>query len=132
MGRQPETNDESRPPPFWALTLEEAFARTGSSERGLSSSEAAMRLKRWGPNELSPARRFEALREIIRYLANPLVLILLVASGVSALFGQLTSSAIIALMVILSVAPQLHASLSLPACRARVAGARGAEGVGAA
>ncbi len=53
---------------------------------------------------MAPPRRFEALREIARYLANPLVLILLVASGVSAAFGQVVSSVIIAVMLILSVA----------------------------
>jgi P-type Mg2+ transporter len=79
-------------------------ARADGGERGLSSEEAAARLKRWGPNTLAPPRRFEALREILRYLANPLVLILLVASVVSASFGQAVSSAIIALMLVLSVA----------------------------
>ncbi len=96
--------DQSRPaPPFWTLSVEQALARAAGSERGLSSAEAATRWRRWGANDLLPARRFEALREIARYLANPLVLILLVASGVSAVFGQAMSSAIIALMLILSV-----------------------------
>jgi Mg2+-importing ATPase len=89
--------------PFWALSIEEALAEAGGDERGLSSEEAARRLKRWGPNELAPPRRFEAVREILRYLANPLVLILLVASAISAAFGQVVSSLIIVLMLILSV-----------------------------
>jgi Mg2+-importing ATPase len=90
-------------PPFWALGVEEALAQVAGSARGLSSEDAAARLARWGPNELAPPRRFEALREIARFLANPLVLILLVASAISAAFGQVVSSVIIALMVILSV-----------------------------
>jgi Mg2+-importing ATPase len=74
-----------------------------TDEGGLSSAEAAARLRRWGPNELAPPARFEALRQILRQLANPLVLILLAASVVSAVFGQVVSAVIIALMLILSV-----------------------------
>jgi len=90
--------------PFWTWSVEETVARTGGSEHGLSSPEAAARLERWGPNELAPLRRFAALREIVHYLANPLVLILLVASGVSAALGQPVSALIIALMLVLSLA----------------------------
>ncbi|PWU19397.1 MAG: magnesium-translocating P-type ATPase [Candidatus Rokuibacteriota bacterium] len=85
------------------MSLEQALDRCGGSERGLSSAEAAIRLGRWGPNEVEPPRRFAALRELGRYLANPLVLILLVASGVSAAFGQVVSAVIIGLMLALSV-----------------------------
>jgi Mg2+-importing ATPase len=91
-------------PPFWSRPLPEVFVDVDGSEAGLTAAEAAARLRRWGPNELAPPRRFEALREIARYLANPLVLILLVASVVSAAFGQLVSSLVIALMLGLSVA----------------------------
>jgi len=109
---------------FWALDLRAALERCGGFEQGLSSTEAAARLERWGPNELEAPRRFEALREIGRYLVNPLVLILLVASGVSAAFGQAVSSIIIAVMVLLSVAlnfTQAHRSHQAAlALRARV------------
>ncbi len=93
-----------RSQPFWTLPVAQILKEVGGSDVGLSSAEAAARLRRWGPNELAPPRRFEAVREIVRYLANPLVLILLLASGVSAVFGQLVSSAVIALIVVLSIA----------------------------
>jgi Mg2+-importing ATPase len=89
--------------PFWTLPVAQVLEEVAGSEAGLTSAEAGVRLKRWGPNELAPPRRFEAVREICRYLANPLVLILLLASGVSAAFGQVVSSAVIALMVVLSI-----------------------------
>ena len=91
-------------PHVWAGSIEQALAATAATDRGLSSREAARRLATWGPNELAPPRRFEAVRELARYLANPLVLILLVASAVSAAFGQVVSALIIALMLVLSVA----------------------------
>jgi Mg2+-importing ATPase len=91
-------------PPVWAASIGQALAASVATERGLSSAEAAARLQALGPNELAPPRRFEAVRELLRYFANPLVLILLVASVVSAAFGQPVSAVIIALMLLLSVA----------------------------
>ena len=76
---------------------------TGSAP-GLSAREAAARLAEHGPNEIAPPPRFAALRELLHNLANPLVLILLVAASVSIGFGQGVSAAVIVLMVVLSVA----------------------------
>ena len=89
---------------FWTRPLADVLAEVGGAPGGLTSSDAAERLRRSGPNELAPPRRFAALREIARYLANPLVLILLLASGVSAAFGQVPSAIVIALMLVLSIA----------------------------
>jgi Mg2+-importing ATPase len=89
---------------FWARPLETVLKELGSAPTGLSAEEARTRLKRYGPNEPAPPRRFEPLREIASYLANPLVLILLCASAVSAIFGQFVSSIIVAAMLLLSIA----------------------------
>ncbi len=91
-------------PPVWAASIGHALAASAATERGLSSPEAAARLQALGPNDLAPPSRFETVRELLRYFANPLVLILLVASAVSAAFGQPVSAVIIALMLLLSVA----------------------------
>lgn len=74
------------------------------SPAGLSSHEAAARLADYGPNEIAPPPRFAALRELLHNLANPLVLILLMAASVSVAFGQGVSAVIIVLMVVLGVA----------------------------
>jgi len=89
--------------PFWVARADAVLADVGSSAGGLASQEALARFRRVGPNEPAPPRRFEALRELGAFLLNPLVLILLVASAVSAAFGQVVSSAIIACMVLLSI-----------------------------
>jgi P-type Mg2+ transporter len=65
--------------------------RQGTPE-GLTSADAADRLRRWGPNELAAARRFQAARQIARWLASPLIIILLLASVASAVLGQVVSS----------------------------------------
>ena len=73
----------------------------GSS--GLTSIEATRFLAEYGPNEPAPTRRLSGVVEIARLFANPLVLILLVASGVSASLGEKVDAGIIATIVLLSI-----------------------------
>ena len=71
---------------------------------GLTTAEARRRLAEFGPNEPAPPRRGAALGELLTFLANPLVVILLIASGVAFVVGEELNALIIALMVALSVA----------------------------
>lgn len=48
-------------------------------EQGPSGAEAAQRLAVYGPTEPTPVRRLSAVVQLLRLLANPLVIILLVA-----------------------------------------------------
>jgi magnesium-transporting ATPase (P-type) len=59
-----------------------------NSSRGLTTSEAAARLAQYGPNVVETGRRFRVLREGLGLLANPLVLILLVAALISGFLGE--------------------------------------------
>lgn len=70
---------------------------------GLSSSEAANRLAQYGPNRLHPATQQAALLQFLTHFKNPLVLVLLAASGLSALTGDVTGALIIGLIVLMSV-----------------------------
>ena len=74
-----------------------------SASEGLSSEEALRRLREVGPNE--PARAPSRLRlaAVARLFANPLIVMLLVASAASAALGDVVNAAIIAIMVVLSV-----------------------------
>jgi Mg2+-importing ATPase len=75
------------------------------ASQGLTSGEARRRLSVEGPNEPAAIlHRDSGLREILPYLANPLVVILLIASGVAFVVGEELNALIIALMVALSVA----------------------------
>jgi len=71
---------------------------------GLSAAEARERLVQFGPNELTSARRLTRLRQFLSFFSNPLVIILLIASVISAFVGEPVDAAIIALVVLLSVA----------------------------
>jgi P-type Mg2+ transporter len=71
---------------------------------GLSTTEAGLRLSKIGPNEPVSARRTSGLTQILFLFVNPLVIILLIASAISAAVGEVLNAFIIALMVLLSVA----------------------------
>ena len=71
---------------------------------GLSTTEARLRLSKIGPNEPVSARRTSGLVQILFLFINPLAIILLVASAISAAVGEVINAIIIALMVLLSAA----------------------------
>ncbi len=70
---------------------------------GLTSAEAAERLVEYGPNLVETRRRRRLILEFLSHFGNPLVLVLLVASGISALTGDTTSCVIICIVVAISV-----------------------------
>jgi Mg2+-importing ATPase len=71
-----------------------------TSSAGLTSEQARPRLAATGPNEPAPPPRTDTIKAIFLLLANPLVLILLIAAVVSAFLGEVTSAAIIVGIVI--------------------------------
>jgi len=70
---------------------------------GLSSQEAAARLARHGPNVFATHRPRRLVMEFLARFGNPLVLLLLAASAISALTGEVTSFVIITAIVAMSV-----------------------------
>ncbi len=74
-----------------------------SAAVGLTSEEAAARLSGYGPNDPSSTRRHTLIFELGHLFLNPLVIILLVASGISAVLGQKVEAEIIFVIVIFSV-----------------------------
>jgi P-type Mg2+ transporter len=86
------------------VSLEVLFKQLDSSEQGLTSEEAKKRLSRFGPNEPTVIKRSAAIRQLLVFLINPLVVILLIASIISAVLGEAINASIIIAMVLLSAA----------------------------
>jgi P-type Mg2+ transporter len=86
------------------ISLQQLFEQLHTSEKGLSSEEARLKLKEVGPNELGAVQRLTGLKQLLLLFTNPLVLILLVASIVSAVFGEVLDASIIIVIVSLSIA----------------------------
>lgn len=76
--------------------------RAPLSANGLSSSDAAERLARYGANALKP-RRQAMLWQILAHFRNPLVLLLIAASMASAATGDDASALIVLAIVLVSV-----------------------------
>ena len=75
----------------------------GTSPGGLPGDEARRRLERVGPNEAAPGRRHATLAGLLGRLTNPLIVILLVASGTSVLLRDFSNALIIVAIVLLSM-----------------------------
>jgi Mg2+-importing ATPase len=88
---------------FWKQPAAALLAELGVTDNGLTSREAALRLLCYGSNDAAAPKRSPAWLRFARLLANPLVIILLVASALSAATGDVASFVIIASIVLLSV-----------------------------
>jgi Mg2+-importing ATPase len=71
---------------------------------GLTSAEARQRLAQYGPNEPVSVRRLSAVVQLGHLFANPMAIILLAASAISASLGQRTDALIITTIVLLGIA----------------------------
>src|SRR5262249_37261897 len=105
LGDRRESGVCDRPAARELVSLQppETLSLAAPAAVGLTTDDAVRRLRRFGPNEPASARRLLILPELARDLANPLVLVLLIASGLSAAFGQLVSATVTAAMIVLSV-----------------------------
>jgi len=90
-------------PPFWQQKVTALLDFYHASPAGLTGIEAAERLIRYGPNQFHPERRNALLFQFLAKFNNPLVIILLVASAISAIVGDVTNFIIITLIVLMSV-----------------------------
>ena len=88
---------------FWEVPLAELLRTIEATPAGLTTAEAAKRLRIYGPNSMDQESRFAALIDFLRFFANPLVIILVVASAISISLGDHVGGIIIIAMVLLSV-----------------------------
>lgn len=88
---------------FWQQDTKALLEYYQSTPDGLTSSEAAARLLHCGPNLLHVQRRNALLFHFLAKFRNPLVIILLIASAISALTGDVASFIIISVIVLMSV-----------------------------
>ena len=82
--------------------IEQVFKELDTSKNGLSSSDAASRLKADGYNELTEGKKTPLWKMFLENLADPLVIILIAAAVVQIFLGELVESIIILIVVILN------------------------------
>ncbi len=86
--------------PWWALPISDTMQAIGSSPDGLSASEAARRLR--SAHAMQPHRQRSDVRALLRQFTNPITLILIAATILSAILGDVVEATIILVIVLLS------------------------------
>jgi Mg2+-importing ATPase len=87
---------------FWSIPLKQLSERLVTNLKGLTAAEATRRAQVYGPNRLRRSKRSDALTLLIAQFKSPLILILLVAVGLSFFFNESVDAFIIIAIVLLS------------------------------
>jgi Ca2+-transporting ATPase len=90
--------------PWHVLSAEEVLGHLKVREDGLTSAEAAERIAKYGPNQLTEAPRPGFLKLLWEQFNNFIVILLIVAAVISAFLGEwIDASAILAIVVLNAV-----------------------------
>ncbi|HSB69617.1 MAG TPA: cation-translocating P-type ATPase [Candidatus Methylomirabilis sp.] len=84
------------------LTVDETLHELGANPQGLSPTEAAERLTRYGPNRLQEAKGISPWQILLAQFKNFLILLLIAATVISLVLGHTLDAIIIFSIVILS------------------------------
>lgn len=84
---------------FWSMNADTVLAALQSSQNGLSASEAADRLLRFGPNTLVEREEDSACRLLVRQFSSPIVLLLVFAAVLSGFLGDRVDAVLIVVIV---------------------------------
>src|SRR6266508_1170226 len=118
------TNGPIVPPVYWSMPPEQLLATLHSTSDGLSAEEAARGLAQAGPNLLQSRSQATALGTFLRQFSSPIVLILLVATLISAILGDWIDTIIIVVIILgsamLSFVQEYRANTAAEKLRAQV------------
>ena len=87
-----------------SLAMDDVVSRLNAPPTGLSSAEVEKRLQQYGPNELKEKPRPSFFQLVLVQLNNFIVILLIIASIVSALLGDYIEAGVIMLIVVLNAA----------------------------
>jgi Ca2+-transporting ATPase len=91
------------PETFYSQPLEKLFDQLGASRSGLTETEAAARLERYGPNRLETAPSASPWKLLAEQFRNVLIITLLIATVLSAFLGHGIEAVAIAVIVLFAV-----------------------------
>lgn len=109
---------------YWALEPSEVARELRSGIGGLDSTEAARRLRQYGPNELREHRTLSRFRTLTNQIRSPLLLLLLFAAAASLATREWLDALIVLTIVVATVligySREYSAQVALAALRARI------------
>ncbi len=94
---------EIGPEEIWRGPADQLLVRLATTLAGLDAVDAQSRLKAFGPNDAANVKRSPLWLQFLIRFQNPLVIILLVASGLSAVTGDVASFLIVVTIVTMSI-----------------------------
>lgn len=98
---------------IYAQSTTEVLQDFQVSSDGLTTEQAKERLKQYGPNKLKEAAKPSLLQRFVTQLKDPMLIILLIAAGVSALTGMLAGESEWAEVIIILAVVLLNAILGV-------------------
>ncbi len=98
---------------FYNRSTEEVLKDLNTTAEGLNTQEAQKRLAQYGPNKLKEAEKPSLLQRFFNQLKDPMLIILLIAAGVSALTGMLAGESEWAEVIIILAVVLLNAILGV-------------------
>ena len=102
-GAKDPANGELGPEEIWKEPTDRLLVRLGTTPAGLDTAEVQSRLTTYGPNDAATVKRSPLWLQFLARFRNPLVIILLVASGLSAATGDIASFFIVVTIVTISM-----------------------------
>lgn len=103
MKQSSSPSPEARPPGLKTHSVDEVFRLLKTSPDGLSEQEAQQRLHSHGPNELTAGYQVSPWSILASQFKNLLIIILLIATGISAFVGHGVEAIAIAVIVLFAV-----------------------------
>jgi Ca2+-transporting ATPase len=92
------------PSPEWhTLSVDATMSHLQSTTHGLAEAEVERRVARYGPNELQAAGRVSPWAILFQQFKNVLIIILLIATAISAVLGEGVETIAIAVIVLFAV-----------------------------
>lgn len=82
------------------MSREETLKELNSTETGLSQTEAQERFAQYGPNELQKERRSSPIKMFLEQFTDILIIILLIATGLSIAVGEIVDAIVIIAIVV--------------------------------
>ena len=88
---------------YYLVSAEETLRELRSSENGLSHEEAEKRLKANGKNKLDDAKKESLAKKFLAQIADPMIIMLLIAAGISAVTSYFENESFADVFIILFV-----------------------------
>jgi magnesium-transporting ATPase (P-type) len=102
VSRTTHPAEESSTVRWYTLEADETSDRLGTGGTGLTAEEAAVRLERYGPNEVEPERPTPGWKLLLHQLHDTLIYVLLAAAAVTAFLEEWADTSVIVAVVVLN------------------------------